>query len=310
MDKLEILNLILVSFISCIPTGANGQGLNFQMRHDHITLYEDQNPRFSYQVKTKAVAGQYPRANYVHPLYSLSGEVLTEDFPSDHLHQRGIFWSWHQLYVDNERLGDPWECEGITWIVDTTMTETHNKSAVLQSVVNWLPEGWQTPVLREDVLISYSKTDPDHYELDFEITLTALVEGLQIGGSEDEKGYGGFSARLKIPDDIQFFSHEGEVTPQKTPVEAGGWVNVKGSFHADQNEPTGVVIMCDPDALKSFRGWILRRSNSMQNPAFPGRKPLAIPKSGPSHFRNKLIVYRKSPDRRWIEKRYKKFINQ
>ena len=236
--------------------------------------------------------------------------MLTEDFPADHLHQRGIFWSWHQLYVNQSRIGDPWLCEGLTWVVDTTITKTHERSASLRSVVDWLPDNQQVPVLRENVLIRYSKTSPDYYELDFEITLTALVEGLQIGGSEDEKGYGGFSARLKMPKDAQFFSYEGKVIPQKTPVEAGGWVNIKGSFAKGENEQTGIVIMCDPLALKAFRGWILRSGNSMQNPAFPGREPLAIPKEEPLHFKNKLIVYHHDPDHDWIEKQYRTFVDQ
>src|SRR5690606_16711261 len=41
----------------------------------------------------------HARSHYVHPLYSLSGVRLTEDFPADHPHQHGIFghgtrWMW------------------------------------------------------------------------------------------------------------------------------------------------------------------------------------------------------------------------
>ena len=33
------------------------------------------------------------------------GQVLTEDFPADHLHHRGIFWAWHQVYVGEKAMG-------------------------------------------------------------------------------------------------------------------------------------------------------------------------------------------------------------
>jgi hypothetical protein len=34
------------------------------------------------------------RSGYIHPAWTPSGLVVTEDFPSDHLHQRGIFMAW------------------------------------------------------------------------------------------------------------------------------------------------------------------------------------------------------------------------
>ena len=46
-----------------------------------------------YQRKHKSLDGKYTRANYIHPLYGLDGEVLTEDFPRDHPHHRGVFWA-------------------------------------------------------------------------------------------------------------------------------------------------------------------------------------------------------------------------
>jgi hypothetical protein len=60
-----------------------------------------------YQREHKSLNGKYSRANYIHPLYGLDGEVLTEDFPADHLHHRGIFWAWHQVWLGDKRVGDP-----------------------------------------------------------------------------------------------------------------------------------------------------------------------------------------------------------
>src|SRR5262245_47997573 len=43
------------------------------------------------------------RASYVHPIYGLDGEVLTDNHPSDHLHHHGLFWGWpHTKIVDRE----------------------------------------------------------------------------------------------------------------------------------------------------------------------------------------------------------------
>lgn len=49
--------------------------------------------RFGDQLK-KGLDPEQTRSCYIHPLYSLNGKVLTEDFPEDHLHHHGIFWTW------------------------------------------------------------------------------------------------------------------------------------------------------------------------------------------------------------------------
>ena len=36
----------------------------------------------------------YRRSGFIHPLYSPSGKILTDDFPVGHAHQHGIFFSW------------------------------------------------------------------------------------------------------------------------------------------------------------------------------------------------------------------------
>ena len=37
------------------------------------------------------------RSNYLHPLYGLGGEVLTQDWSVDHPHHRGIYWAWPEV---------------------------------------------------------------------------------------------------------------------------------------------------------------------------------------------------------------------
>lgn len=68
---------LLLCFCAC----SNAQQLAFEKSDEGILLKEKGQARFFYQTATKSLDGNYPRANYVHPLYGLEGEVLTEDFP-------------------------------------------------------------------------------------------------------------------------------------------------------------------------------------------------------------------------------------
>ena len=71
-----------------------------------------------YQAERKALPdGQAARSNYFHPLYDLDGNVLTEDFPKDHIHHRGIFWAWHQVRIDGKTVQDQWVNRDSFWNV-------------------------------------------------------------------------------------------------------------------------------------------------------------------------------------------------
>ncbi|MDN3670968.1 PmoA family protein [Echinicola jeungdonensis] len=303
-------NLILFSLCYILFTFSNplqSQTLNFEKNKEGIWLKENGNPRFFYRMTTKSKGGEYPRANYIHPLYSLDGEPLTEDFPEDHYHHRGIFWTWHQLYVDGIRVADPWLCEGISWEVKSTNTNINDGKAILEAHVYWeIPQLENQAVLKEKVLISYERLEENVYALSFDIDLQALVDNLEIGGSEDAKGYGGFSPRIDLPENIRFSDINGNVMPQNLAVQAGPWINLSGDFSPKTN---GITIMGEPEKLPSFQGWILRSAKSMQNMAFPGRKPIKIPKGKNLNIRNRILVHKNLTSKE-IEKYYQQFSNK
>ena len=61
------------------------------------------------------------RACYVHPVWGLSGEIITDDFPRDHYHHHGIFWAWPYVGYDGREY-DLWMYRNIQprfvrWIV-------------------------------------------------------------------------------------------------------------------------------------------------------------------------------------------------
>src|SRR5436189_220719 len=36
----------------------------------------------------------FQRGGYIHPIYSLSGKVITDDFPPNHIHHHGVWFAW------------------------------------------------------------------------------------------------------------------------------------------------------------------------------------------------------------------------
>ncbi|GAB3021511.1 hypothetical protein GCM10027284_46220 [Cyclobacterium sediminis] len=299
--------LITAIFLFAEVPSAAAQILTFEEKEDGVLLLSDGKPRFFYQKEMISLNGEYPRANYLHPVFDTKGEIVTEDFPDDHLHHRGIFWTWHQLWIDDLRIADPWISDGVEWDVKKIKTEIHpNNSATIAVKVIWKANKISNKkIIEENTTITYQPTGNQVYKITFDITLKPLVSGVRIGGSEDAKGYGGFSPRLKLSETVGFYDENGTVTPDNLPVSAGDWINITKK---EPNDP-GVVIMGEPDQLPSYQGWILRKRNSMQNMAFPGKEPILLSKKEPLHFRNQLLIHQGLSIRE-INNQYRIFRNQ
>ena len=128
-----VLTLLLVS---CVLEAAEPSRLRAVTSGQGVEILDGNTPVLFFQQAPKAFEGRFERAGYVHPLYDLDGRVISEDFPDDHRHHRGIFWAWHQLIVGGVQIGDPWICQQVGHLISQ-----------LPSVRQWsgtLRNGWTT----------------------------------------------------------------------------------------------------------------------------------------------------------------------
>ena len=250
-----------------------------------------------YQAKTKTLEDDYPRANYVHPLYTPGGFEITEDFPPDHLHHRGIFWAWHQIVIGNTSIGDAWECRDFIWdVLDVNTEKIDQNSMALHARTHWTSPLWtdddgnMKAFMEENVKITVQAQRDNYRVIDFQISLRALEKNLKIGGSDDEKGYGGFSVRMKLPGDITFTSAKGDIEPIVNQMTEGTWIDISGSMLLDGGK-AGMLIVCHPDNPMFHEKWILRKARSMQNPVFPGRNLVPVSTAIATILKYRLVVY-------------------
>lgn len=278
---------LLVTCSSC----SHKSPFSFNSSDQGIELLENSAPVFFYQKAPKSLTGQYVCNNYLHPVYGLNGEILTEEFPPDHPYHRGIFWTWHQLYADTVSLGDGWINEGISQEVVNARTEKGSDNARLILDVVWKSATFMPgePFLSEHTTITVHKKEDNLRKIDFRIVLQPLIDGFRLGGSADEKGYGGLCARIRLPDNIIFTSQNRQVTPQEMQIKAGPWMDFSGSFGGQ--ELSGLAILCHPTDPEFPEPWILRQKGSMQNIVFPGRQLRGIPKEGPVVLNYRIIIH-------------------
>lgn len=301
MNLLKYLSpIVAIFFLNQISFGQ--VNLKIERNQSHFT--EGKDSILSYQASEKSIDGKYIRSNYIHPLYTLDGAILTEDFPLDHLHHRGIFWAWHQLYIGDKRIGDGWEIENFSWDVFAVRAKKQkDNSKAIETTVLWKSPLWKSKsgkekaFVKEITTITVHPKQPHFRLIDIEIALLALEPNMKIGGSEDEKGYGGFSPRIRLSDDIVFTDPTGKITPTNLPIPASEWMDISGSLGKNGNK-AGLTILCSPKNPGAKNPWILRAKKSMQNAVypFPGAKAVPLSNKKPTVLRYRLIVHDGSAD--------------
>jgi hypothetical protein len=294
---------VLITLTGCYPNenqagAAVRNPIKISETDQGFIVTEGEEKVLFYQRKHQSMDGKYTRANYIHPLYGLDGEILTEDFPADHPHHRGVFWAWHQVWLGDKKLGDSWAAQDFFWdVYDIEVLKIDSNSRALKLHVYWKSpdltdaDGKQQPFVKETTTIRIHRAEGDIRKIDFQIELLALKDNMRLGGSEDAKGYGGFTTRIPLPDGLAFTGTNGPVEPKNLSVEAGPWLDFSGNL-GGIGKTNGLAILCHKSSPGYPQRWILRRKGSAQNPIFPGREPVPMSRKKPIVLRYRLIIHR------------------
>lgn len=218
------------------------------------------------------------RLHYVHPLHSVGGAVITEDAPADHLHHRGLFWAWRRILVDGVRVADGWVGQGLDLAVaEPKVSELPDGSVQVDVRVLWrVPlDGRATEIVEENSRIRAYPMRGGRRRVEVEVRLRALRSGVEIAGTDDEKGYGGPSIRFGNSERVVIHGDGRELLATPAAIEAGetidfGWPSLRAPW------PGRVRVACEIDG-RPWTRWTLRQEPSMQNCAFPGPRPVSVP---------------------------------
>ncbi len=286
------VSLLLLSLLIVTCSDVKESNTDFKFVEDvsKLSLYENDALVFEYKKISNLDSAKYVRNNYIHPLMSVSGDTLTEDFPEDHPHHRGIFWAWHQIYIDTIRVSDGWVYKNFKSELASLKTIVTKDSAVIKTNLKWSSPIYKKgkPYLEETATITTYKLNNNTRKINFSIVLKALVNGVKIAGADNEKGYGGFSLRIKMPKGFQFISEQGKIEPVKFQVNAGSWMK----FIIPFSKKRGVSLLVKENAnIPNYpQPWILRQKGSMQNIVYPGKNLIDISISQPLRLSYSLFI--------------------
>ena len=299
---LRRMTLALFAVLSLTPPlvaradPAIGARVDAVLTDDAVTLTEGGKTVLVYRTKPLDPANEPGRLNYVHPLHAPDGTVLTEDRPADHLHQRGAFWSWHQVLVNGKSVADGWFMKGLTFHVrEKRFMGDAQGGGTLTVNADWIVNSGPeiAYVARETTRVRVYPLKDGARRITFDTLITARADTLALGGSDDAKGYGGFSIRLVQPDKLSFASGGKAVIATDTALEAG---NAMGfAWSATPGAPAWTVGLSCRANGQPIKRWILRRSLSMQNCVFPGRAPFVLRKDETLRLQETLVISPATP---------------
>lgn len=162
-----------------------------------LMVLENDKPYLAYNFGTQLAPGapqDRKRCCYIYPVYTPAGTSVTDDFPKDHYHHRGIFWAWPEIETASG-IYDLWTLKGAEHRFKKWLEQESGETGASLTVENgWFIQGKE--VALENVHIAIHPSTPTQREFSVVLTITPS-EPLTIRGSqENSKGYGGLSARF------------------------------------------------------------------------------------------------------------------
>lgn len=166
----------------------------------HLNVKVDGKPVLTYNhalvPAPKRDEAYYDKSGYIHPLYTPSGKVITDDFNPNHAHQHGIMFSWRKMIFEG-RESNGWDQKSQLGKVEHNKVDSFVSGPVFGSFtttidhidltkktgpVTMLKEDWQVRVFALD----------DHFLFDIKSTQNcATKQPVTI----DKIHYGGMTIR-------------------------------------------------------------------------------------------------------------------
>jgi hypothetical protein len=284
--RLALASLLLLLPLLAVPACTTGRPVlpvpvTASYRDDGVLLSAGHRPILFYRSRPPAAAEPW-RVHYLHPVHAPDGRLLSEDAPADHVHQRGVYWAWRRILLHDVPVADGWVGRDLNLQVSVPRFEAlADGVGRLHTRAVWRVR--QAPLaldlIEENTTFDVSVLEPGEFRIEIEIHLRALQSGVALAGTDDEKGYGGFSFRLPEPERLEFSSNGATLQARVAAVETGTTVEF-GWADGARSSGLRVDMACTVDG-QPWRQWVLRREPSMQNCAFPGRRPVVVPVDRP-----------------------------
>lgn len=288
MIMLAVLGLLAEKCTASTMTAA--QGFRFaDVSEQSIGLWDGDNPVLVYNhgvIGKAGVPADRARSSYVHPLYGLDGEVLTDDFPRDHYHHRGLFWAWPHV-----RLGSAeyslWDLRGIRHQFERWLDKTAAEKQATLGVQN----GWYVgpeKVMEEKIHLTVHSARGDARAIDVECLWSPVKGPLTLMGAEG-KSYGGLTLRFAAGTNTTITIPSG-VTTEDLAMTNLPWADLSRLWTTEK-VTSGAAIFVHPSHPDFPPQWLTRHYGVLCV-GWPGVKPATFQPGDVIRCRYRVWVHR------------------
>lgn len=241
------------------------------------------------------------RSSYVHPLFGPDGEVLTDDFPKDHYHHRGLFWAWPHVRIAGQHY-DLWMINGVVQRFERWLVRDEAATAATLAVEN----GWYVgdrKVVQERVWLRVYPAEAGARCIDVDCYWSPIDEPLTLAGAEG-KSYGGLTLRYAPRTDTVITTPLGNGSEDlsMTPL---AWADLSARF-AGRTEFSGAALFVAGDHPDYPPTWLTRHYGALCI-GWPGVEEQTFPPGKPIHCRYRVWVHRDAPTQEVVQQAYEAY---
>jgi len=285
------MRLILVhscTLVALVLLTGYANSMEVRLANGKAEFLDNGKPVLIYNYRMMLPAGvpeNWRRSCYIHPIYGLNGEILTDDFPKDHYHHRGLSWMWLVVKVGDKQY-DLWTIKGIRHhTVKLLDSRSGPDSATLRIANAWITDSGEK-VLDETVAITAHKAESGGRVIDIELSLNPISQPITLDSSAT--GYSGLNLRFAPREDTVIVTSSGKADKDVN-RERYYWSDLSARFGGSK-EFSGIAIFDNPANPSYPTGWS-NRFYGILNPSFTGIQPVIIKPGEPLVLRYRVWVH-------------------
>ena len=300
---LVLLTILAQCFALRMPSQAAAPFRIEPLNKNSLGIWEGDKPVLVYNhgdITNASAPTARSHSGYIHPIHGLDGEILTGDFPADHVYHRGLYWAWSHIKIHDKEY-DLWSLRGIRIGFERWLErEAKGETAVLGVENGWFVG--DKKVMHEQVRLRVHRAETNSRSIDLDLSWTPTDQAVTLWGAP-EKSYGGltlrFGKRTKTIVTVPSGRAPEDLLMTKLP-----WADLSGDL--SPNRISGAAVFVHPKHPDYPPEW-MTRDYGVLAVGWPGVKAQTIAPGQTITCRYRIWLHRDNPEAAEIQKAYDAF---